>query len=269
MSLTIREAHEETRAAWEANAAFWDQQMGEGNDFVEVLIWPPTKRLIEVQSGQRVLDVGCGNGLYARRLAELGAEVLAFDFSANMIAHARARESAHPEKIEYRVIDATDENALLALGEGQYHSAMCSMALFDMAEIDPLMRGLAKLLRPEGRFVLSVIHPCFNSPHVVTMAEREDRGGELLTQYSVKVRGYMSPTIERGLAIRGQPKPQVYFHRPLHVLLGSAFGAGFVLDALEERAFPVDHEPSKDPLSWGAHFSEIPPVLVARLRAPV
>ncbi|MEE8390265.1 MAG: hypothetical protein V3S14_05630 [Anaerolineae bacterium] len=47
------------------------------------------------------------------------------------------------------------------------------------------------------------------------------------------------------------------------------FDAGFVLDGLEERAFPPDHPSDRSPLTWGANFSEIPPVLVARMRLPV
>jgi hypothetical protein len=70
------------------------------------------------------------------------------------------------------------------------------------------------------------------------------------------------------VAIVGQPKPQLYFHRPLQVLLDIAFEAGFVLDGLEERAFPPDHPSGRSALGWGGNFSEIPPVLVARLRLP-
>ena len=87
---------------------------------------------------------------------------------------------------------------------------------------------------------------------------------ELVTTYSTKVSGYMTPSARRGLALRGQPKPHVYFHRPLQVVLGAAFDAGFVLDALEERAFSPDHPPGRNALGWGPNFSEIPPVLVAR-----
>ena len=117
--------------------------------------------------------------------------------------------------------------------------------------------------------MFSVIHPCFNSPHVVQVAEMEDRGGEIVTVYSVKVSGYMTETIARGVAMVAQPRPQLYFHRPLQVLLGAGLDAGFVLDGLEERAFPPEHPPGRLPLSWSGKYSEIPPVLVARLRMPV
>jgi SAM-dependent methyltransferase len=262
----LRQANIETREAWNENAAFWDERMGEGNDFVEVLTWPATNRLLELQPGERALDIACGNGLTTRRMAAIGAMVVACDFAAEMVALARNRTTENTERISYHVLDCTDEEALLALGEGQFDAALCSMALFDMAEIEPLMRALARLLRPGGRFVFSVLHPCFNHARMVQMAEMEDRAGEIVTLYSVKVFGYITPSIAHGAAIEGQPKPQLYFDRPLQDLFGAAFAAGFVLDGLEERAFPPDHSSGRHPLSWGGNFSEIPAVLVARAR---
>ena len=140
------------------------------------------------------------------------------------------------------------------------------MALFDMAEIEPLLRALARLLKPGGCFVASLIHPCFNNPHMTHVAEMDDRDGELVTVYSAKISGYMTPSVSRGAAIGGQPRPQLYFHRSLQMVLRAGFDAGFVLDSLEERAFPPDHPPGRNPLGWSGKFSEIPPVLVIRLR---
>ena len=69
----------------------------------------------------------------------------------------------------------------------------------------------------------------------------------------------------KGLALRNQPQPQMYFHRPLRYYLNLGFQNGFVLDGFEERAFPPN-TPQNVPLGWGGNFSEIPPVLIARLR---
>jgi 2-polyprenyl-3-methyl-5-hydroxy-6-metoxy-1,4-benzoquinol methylase len=262
----LRRANEETREAWNANAAFWDERMGEGNDFVEMLTWPPTERLLGLKKDERVLDIGCGNGLTSRRLAAMGAKVTAVDFAEEMIARAVERTIEYADRIKYLVLDATDQTALLALGEGRFGAAICAMALFDMAEIKPLFHALARLLRPGGRFVFSVIHPCFNNAQMAHVAEMEDRDGEIVTVYSVKIYGYMTPTMARGAAIAGQPKPQLYFHRPLQELFHAGFEAGFVMDGLEERAFPPDHEPGRNPIAWSGKFSEIPPVLVARMR---
>lgn len=76
-----------------------------------------------------------------------------------------------------------------------------------------------------------------------------------------------TPTLPaQGIALVGQPQPQLYFDRPLHLLLAPAFAAGFVVDALEERAYGPDDIPGRNPLGWNGNFSEIPPVLVVRLR---
>jgi 2-polyprenyl-3-methyl-5-hydroxy-6-metoxy-1,4-benzoquinol methylase len=261
----IRQANEETRRAWDSNAVFWDDKMGEGNDFVNVLQWPAILRLLDPQPGQRILDIATGNGLTARRLAALGAEVSAFDFSAELIKLATAHTA--PElHIAYYVLDATDESALLGT-LGTFDSALCNMALFDMADIQPLFHVLPKLLKPGGKFVFSITHPAFNNCSSVHVAEEMDEEGEIITVYSVKVSQYMTPHQAHGAALRNQPRPQLYFNRPLQYYLELGFQNGFVLDGFEERAFPPDH-PQSNPLSWGGKFSEIPPVLVARLRLP-
>lgn len=258
----VQAANAETRDAWDANAAFWDERMGEGNDFFNVLCWPATQQLLDVQAGQRVLDIACGNGLTSRRLAALGAHVTAFDFSPNMIDLAKQRGG----EILYRVVDATDETALLALGENTYDTALCNMALFDMADVQPLFRALPRLLKRGGRFVFSIIHPAFNNSHTAKVAEEADVQGNLITTYSIKVFKYKTAGATHGLAMRNQPKAQLYFDRPLETMLGYGFDNGFVLDALREPAFPPDHPAGKYPLAWGANFSEFPPVIVARMR---
>ncbi len=262
--------NEWSHAAWESNAAFWDERMGEGNDFFEVLVWPAASRLLDLRPGQRVLDAACGNGLTSRRMAAGGAQVLAVDFSAEMLRFAAARSQEYAGQIEYRLVDATDEAALLALGERRFDAVLCNMALFDMAEYRPLTRAAARLLRPGGCFVYSIVHPSFNSSHIQKLAEEEDTAEGIITRFAVKVYTYMTPETIPGHAMAGQPLAQPYFHRPLSEYLSAAFEAGFVVDGFEERAYPQDmpDRPRRMLLSWGPNFSEFPPALVVRLRLP-
>ncbi|HWE63205.1 MAG TPA: class I SAM-dependent methyltransferase [Chloroflexota bacterium] len=254
----------ETQAIWDQNATFWDSRMAEGNDFQLQLVGPASERLLALREGETVLEVACGNGQFARRLAALGAQVVATDFSAVFLERARERTREHADRIDYRLVDATDEAQLLALGERRFDAMVCSMALMDMTTIDPLMRAAARLLTPQGRFVFSTMHPCFNSGPITWVLEEEDRDGEIRTTYAVKVSRYIRPSQSRGLGMLGQPAPHYYFHRALSDLFSAAFRAGLVLDALEEPVFD-DRTSSPRPLSW-ANYREIPPVLVARLR---
>ncbi len=260
----LSQHNNETRETWDANAVFWDEKMGEGNDFVNLLQWPAILRLLDVKADQNVLDIATGNGLTARRLGALGAHVTAFDFSPELIRLARTH-SVSSTSITYHVLDATDEPALLSLGKGAFDSALCNMALFDMANIEPLFHVLPKLLKPGGIFVFTLTHPAFNNASCVHVAEETDNEGVIKTVYSVKISRYITPHQMHGLAIRGQPKPQLYFERPLQVYFNLGFSNGFVLDGFEERAFPSG-TPQKNPLSWGGNYSEIPPVLVARMK---
>ena len=230
---------------------------------MNLLCWPALASLLDVRPGRLYLEIACGNGLTSRRLAALGAQVTAFDFSANLVERARARENPN-SLITYHVIDATDEQQLLSLGENIYDSALSNMALFDMAEIETLFRTLPRLLKPNGVFVFSLMHPCFNNPSSMHVMEEFD-DGEIKTVFSVKISRYMTPYNAKGLALRNQAQPQMYFGRPLQYYLNLGFENGFVLDGFKERAFPPDH-PQTSPLGWGGNFSEIPPVLIARLR---
>lgn len=258
------ELNDAVRAIWDANADFWNARMGDGNDFHLQLIEPAQERLLAVQRGETVLDIACGNGQFARRLTDLGARVVATDVSPRMIDLAKAHRAAAAAAIDYRVIDATDRDALASLGSRQFDAAVCTMAMMDMASLEPLASALRQLLRPSGRFVFSVVHPCFNSGRASLVAEEAaDESGRLVTRYAVKVSEYIHPRPTRGLAMRGQPEPQYYFDRPLSALLDVCFKSGFVLDALEEPTFAASARDGRP--NW-ANITEIPPALVARMR---
>ncbi len=263
----LQEQNNQTKDAWNAIADLWDERMGnEGNDFHRLLIWPSTEKLLRWKTDIRVLDIACGTGLTSRRLATLGANVIAVDFAEEMIEKAKIRTLKHQDRIDYRVIDVTNEKALNELENTHFNIAISAMGLMDIADIKPLMKFLAKVLTPGGDFIFSVTHPCFNNVYVKMIAELEDKNGELITEYGLKISNYLDSTVKPGVAFDGQPKPHLYFHRPLHVLLGEAFKVGFVLDGIEEPSFPPDYSSTNSVLSWGANFSQFPPVFVGRLR---
>jgi len=257
----------ETQAIWEQNAGFWDDQMGEGNEFQRILIAPAAERLLGLRVGERVVEAACGNGVFSRRMAALGAQVVASDFSPTFIVRAQGRAASQPyaERVSFHVADATDEAQLLALGDpASFDAAYCGMAFMDMTTIEPLLRAFHRLLKPDGRFVFSLAHPCFNSGTFRLGIEEEDRAGEIVTTRYVRIAAYTQPQAARGLGMIGQPTPHYYFHRPLSELFGACFRNGFALDGMEEPTFPSESS-SPRPLSW-ANYTEIPPVLVARLR---
>ncbi len=255
---------DENRRIWDTNACWWDDRIGDGNDFQTLLIEPATERLLSVSSGDAILDIACGAGRFGRRMAELGASVLAFDQSARFIERARQR-TARDTAVEYRVLDAADADTLVSLGVSRFDKAVCAMALMDMPEINPLLQALAQVLKPSGVFVFSVPHPCFNSAAIQRFAEMyEEDSGRHTVRTGVKVSSYLTPVAKKTEGIIGQPEPQYHYHRPISVLFRACFDTGFVVDGIEEPGLPepVNQETG---VEWNC-MREIPPVLVARMK---
>ncbi len=259
--------NQQAQAAWEANAAWWDDFVGpEGNLFHRSVIAPVTEKLLDLRPGEVILDIACGNGQFSRRLADLGARVTAFDAAGAFVERARSHSKDYLNTIEYLQLDATDTEVLLGLGRNRFDAAVSNMALMDIPTLEPLAAVLPLLLRPGGRFVFSVTHPCFNSGEFSKVIEEQDRDGELVTSYAIKRHRYLQPLVTRGIGIIGQPQPHLYFHRSLGELLSIFFDHGLTLDALAEPALPTESQPNR-PFSW-ANFTDIPPALIIRLRTP-
>lgn len=92
----------------------------------------------------RVLEVGCGWGEFAARIAEeLGAEVVAIDQSPRMV------ELAREHGVDARVADVQE----LPFGDGEFDVAVANWMLYHVPELDRGLAELARVLRPGGRLV--------------------------------------------------------------------------------------------------------------------
>lgn len=252
--------NDDIRRSWDALATTWDRHMEAGETWQQRLIQPAVERVLELRGGERVLEIACGNGEFARRMQSLGASVVATDFSERMLEHARARGG----DIDYRLVDATDREQLLALApRGPFDAGVCNMAMMDMREIEPMVSVLSELLAPGRRFVFSIQHPAFNAGGVTRVIEQFDDARGVRRVHSVKVSSYIRPRVGMGVALEHQPEAQWYFDRPISLVFRAFFQCGFVLDALEEPVFAADQV---TPGRSSAVFAEVPPVLVARMR---
>jgi ubiquinone/menaquinone biosynthesis C-methylase UbiE len=108
--------------------------------------------------GKRVLDLACGEGFNSRLLARKGASVVAVDFSEKMIRLAKRLELKEKLGINYLVSDAAD---LKELSNNQFDVVCCFMALMDIEFYQEAICSVARVLKDDGRFIFSIVHPCF------------------------------------------------------------------------------------------------------------
>ncbi len=143
-------------ALYDENADRWSRN--EPNSISDFTGRPAIFELCGSVAGQRVLDLGCGEGYCTREMAKRGArDVLGIDLSASMVELARKREADLAQGIEYRQgdvvrLDLPDASRDLVLG----------VFVFSYVDSDEMARSFAearRVLAPGGRFVFAVPHP--------------------------------------------------------------------------------------------------------------
>jgi len=107
---------------------------------------------------RRVLDLACGHGVVARELARRGADVIGLDLSAELVERARRAVGNGPHEITYVIGDASAPDMLL---NEQFDLVSCNFGLSDIDDLAGVCANVSRLLAPGGRFVFSILHPCF------------------------------------------------------------------------------------------------------------
>jgi SAM-dependent methyltransferase len=110
---------------------------------------------------KRILDIGCGDGLFPRLLAERGASVVGYDRAPRRIAEARAGEGA--PGVDATFVVATPHTFL---HDGTFDAATSVLVLQLAAspeELAAFFRSASRHLEPGGRFISVVVNPLFSA----------------------------------------------------------------------------------------------------------
>jgi trans-aconitate methyltransferase len=120
----------------------WDASLYAGNGRFVALLAGSLVEALEPKAGERILDLGCGDGFLTQRLAESGATMVGVDFSPQMIAAARDRG-----------VDARYASGEALPFDREFDAVFSNAALHWMSDHDAVLRGVYRALKPGGRFV--------------------------------------------------------------------------------------------------------------------
>jgi trans-aconitate methyltransferase len=120
----------------------WDASRYAGNGRFVALLAESLVEALDPQPGERILDLGCGDGFLTRRIAESGATLVGVDASPQMVAAAKEHGA-----------DARLANGESLLFDHEFDAVFSNAALHWMSDQDAVLRGVYRALKPGGRFV--------------------------------------------------------------------------------------------------------------------
>ncbi|MFF4735132.1 class I SAM-dependent methyltransferase [Streptomyces sp. NPDC001262] len=115
---------------------------------------PTVLALLGDVRGRRVLDAGCGPGLYMAELITRGAEAIGFDQSADMVHQARSRLGPSAQIRQHDL-----EDRLAWLPDSTIDIALAALVIHYVHDRATALGELFRVLRPQGRLVVSTSHP--------------------------------------------------------------------------------------------------------------
>ncbi len=201
-------------------------------------------RLVGDVSGQKVLDVACGEGHFTRLLRRAGAaEAVGLDISTKMIDLARQQEAAEPLGIEYVVGDAST----VADPPSDFDTVACAYLMVyarSRAELARMCAGVASRVRPGGRFVTINVNPAVY--HYRPQPDYRKYGIAMQLQDHAYEGAPIDFTVlvgESGLAVQN-------YYLPIEAYRSELQAAGFVDVAVHEPVIPPDALAAHEPGFW-------------------
>lgn len=232
------------QSSWDPVAKWYNGWVGKrGSHYHRKSAVPTVMALSDLKAGERVLDIGCGQGVLAPAVLRQGADYLGVDASRTLVRFARQH---HPEA-RFLHGDARRLGALSEVSAESFQVAVFMLSVQDMNPLEEVLRQAAWALKGGGRLIIFMIHPCFRSPRGSGWGY--DKARKLtyrrVEQYLTERRVPMKAYAEAGVKSTGTT---LSFHRPLKDYVNTLAELGLFVDRLEELPDPQAEGEQEIPL---------------------
>ncbi len=198
-----------------------------GGTYQKDVILPNIVRLLDSPpaggKGETILDVGCGQGFFAREFLKKGANVIGVDVALELIALAK-------KNVPSATFHVASADAMPFVKTASVDVATTILVLQNIENVDGVFAECSRVLKPYGRLLIVMNHPAFRIPQHSSWGWEESK-----TQYR-RIDEYLS---ESRTQIQMHPGANptattVSFHRPLQWYVKLLAKHGFAVTRLEE-----------------------------------
>jgi 2-polyprenyl-3-methyl-5-hydroxy-6-metoxy-1,4-benzoquinol methylase len=229
----------EIAAEWDALAPLRFRQISSGDDIsYNRVIVPEMLSMLCPLEPSRVLDAGCGTGLFTARLSQMAHEVVGVDPSRESIQIARGLGVVGAKFFPTTIEDFSSSP------HSSFDVVVANMVLMDVLCLGSFLAACRRLLIPSGALVFSMTHPCFWPQYYGYASKPWFR-----YQEEIIIEAPFRITADR----RGS-LVSTHIHRPLSCYVASLVQAGFSLRELREPTPPSDVDASYRRLWKGPRY---------------
>ena len=144
----------------------WNSERYDKNARFVTDLGMPVLELLAPKPGEYILDVGCGDGVLTKKIADVGCKVVGLDLSADFVASAR--------KLGLEIVEMSASNMDFS---HDFDAVFSNAALHWMKDADAVIGRVARALRPKGRFVAEMGgHNCVTTIQSALIEELDRRG---------------------------------------------------------------------------------------------
>lgn len=231
---------------WDSIAEWYTRLVRDGSAMHEFSRDILLSLLPQQLAGLHVLDLGCGEGIVARALADRGAAVVGIDPSEALITHARAAEHPHPTGASYR---QDDGQSLDTVNNESMDLVTAALSLNNIADLHAAIRAVKRVLKPTGKLAFTVPHPCFDGPGTMSIS-MDGTVRRVVGDYLGE--GFWRSTHPQSVRRAGN------YHRTISSYTTALIDHGLLIEVLAEPA------PNETVIATNPHRAALPPFLLIR-----
>lgn len=221
-----RDLEDKVRKTWDEMACGYSRFISDEFSYVKMVEMPAIMELLGDVNGKLVLDLGCGSGEYALALARKGAKVTGLDISQKCLD--LVQEKAKRDNVDVDLLCGSISD--LSICKKQFDLVFSSTTMHYVKDIGAVFRQANGLLKKDGTFLLSVVHPFYTATYPLADYKNVDKYATFgLRYFSHNVRKYVPPWAKYCTV-----NHCICYHHTVEDYFNALAEAGFAIESLAE-----------------------------------